>query len=164
MSNPATDTPNEILIFQIGNVRLGLASGHVQGVIRAVTLTPLPGAPPTIEGVLNLRGRVVPVLNMRRLLQLGDKAIEHTDHLIIVETPRGLLAIRADRAIDLCRLDDADVQASADQQLESPYISHTAKTPDGLVHLLRTDRFLSATQAAELHTAVTDSPTKEPPP
>jgi purine-binding chemotaxis protein CheW len=71
MSPPASaesarSPERELLIFEIGASRFGLPSADVREVLRAVTIVPLPGAPPIVEGLINVRGRIVPVLDIRR--------------------------------------------------------------------------------------------------
>ena len=66
----------EILVFEINGQRFGIRAVDVVEVLRAATLTPLPTAPSLIEGLLNLRGRVVPVLDVRERLGLPRKEMQ----------------------------------------------------------------------------------------
>ena len=65
----------EILVFEINGQRFGIRAVDVVEVLRAATLTPLPSAPSVIQGLLNLRGHVVPVLNVRESIFLRDIVI-----------------------------------------------------------------------------------------
>ena len=62
----------EILVFEVGGRRYGLPASEVRELLRAVTILPLPMAPADVEGVINLRGRVVTVVELRQLLGLPD--------------------------------------------------------------------------------------------
>src|SRR5947207_2973246 len=100
----------EILIFEVGGQRFGLPVADVQEIVRAVPLLQLPGTPVGIEGVINVRGSVVPVLDIRRQFHLPARPLEYTDHLVIARVTDRLVALRVDRATDLIRLPSADVQ------------------------------------------------------
>src|ERR1700720_4210722 len=101
MNKPATTELPEVLVFEVGGQRYGLPSPDVREIVRAVTLTPLPRTPAIVEGVINLRGTVVPVLDIRARFRLPARAVEHTDHLIVAWAGQRLVALRVDRALEL---------------------------------------------------------------
>jgi purine-binding chemotaxis protein CheW len=139
----------EILVFEVDGQRFGVRSADVVQVLRAATLAPLPQAPAPIEGVLNLRGCLVPVLDTRRLLGLPAREMQHTDHLIVVITGEQVVTLRVDRAMNLVRLesDQAEAAGSADHV---HLIEFVAKTGAGLVHVLDPQRLLSGEAAASI--------------
>ena len=60
------DAVEEVLLFDVGGQRHALRIAQVRELLPALSTTPLPGSPPWIEGVINLRGVMVPVLDMRQ--------------------------------------------------------------------------------------------------
>jgi purine-binding chemotaxis protein CheW len=109
--NPAAErSPLEVLVFELGGRRYGLPADDVRELVRAVAVVPLPGAPPAVEGVINVHGRLVPVLDLRARLGLPAKPVEPADHLVVARAGGRLVALRVDRATDLVRLDAADVE------------------------------------------------------
>lgn len=151
----------EVLIFELAGQRYGLPVGDVRELLRVVTLAPLPGAPAIVEGVINLRGKVVPVLDVRSRFRLPHRPVEHTDHLIVVRVGDRLAALRVDRALELRRLATAEVENADGVMPGVDYLAHVAKLPDGLVfiHDLRT--FLSQAEFATLEEALPGSPARE---
>ena len=150
----ARSPERELLIFEIGASRFGLPSADVREVLRAVTIVPLPGAPPVVEGLINVRGRIVPVMDIRRRFHLAPKGLEVSDRLIVASAGPRVVAIRADRSGDLARVDARDL---ADVRAVVPgteYVAGVAKLSDGLVliHDLRT--FLSESEGAQLDQAL----------
>jgi purine-binding chemotaxis protein CheW len=145
-----TQDPREVLIFEIDGQRYGLPAADVRELLRAVALTPLPGAPPVVEGVINIRGRVVPVLNVRGRFHRPARAIEPSDHLVVVRVGSRPAALRVDRAVELRRLDPADLEKAEGVLPGVDYIAQVARLPDGLVfiHDLRT--FLSQAEFSVL--------------
>ena len=93
----------ETLVFEVGGRRYGLAAFEVVELVRVVAVVRLPKAPEWIEGVVNLRGRVVPVIDLRARLGLPARAIELSDHLIVAQGRDFPIALRVDRALDLAR-------------------------------------------------------------
>ena len=99
--------PSEILIFVLDQQRYALPSMLVQELARAVEIISVPGAPATLAGVIEYRGKVVPVLNLRHCLGLTPRTLQATDYLIILRVDKCLYAIRVDRALDVSSIDAA---------------------------------------------------------
>ena len=78
----------EILVLEIGGRRYGLPASEVRELLRVVTVESLPRAPPSIEGIINLRGKIVPVLDIRARLRLPPKPAEPSDYLVVIGLAR----------------------------------------------------------------------------
>ena len=144
----------EVVVFEIGGQLYGLPASDVRELLRAVAIVPLPRAPAVVEGVINLRGQVVPVLDIRSRFRLPPRPLAPADHLIIARAGERLVALRVDRATDLVRLRTADVEDAKGLVPGAEYVAWVAKVPDNLVliHDLRT--FLSRAEAAALDEAL----------
>jgi purine-binding chemotaxis protein CheW len=138
----------EVLVFQVDDRQFGVLSSSVVEVVRAVTLTPLPAASKIAEGLLNLRGHVVPVLDVRHLFGLPPKNIEHTDHLIVVQVDGHLVALRVDRATDLVPCPEESLQTADDVVPNSELIRVVTHIGDRIIHVLEVDRLLTVLRAA----------------
>ena len=150
--------PLEVVVFEVGGQQYGLPASDVRELQRAATLTPLPRAPAVVEGVINLRGTVLPVLDIRSRFGLPPKPMEHTDHFVVAHAGERLVALRVDRATDLVRVAAADVEDARGSVPGVEYVAWVAKLPHSLVliHDLRT--FLSRAEAAELDEALPAEP------
>jgi purine-binding chemotaxis protein CheW len=144
----------DLVVFEIDGRRYGLPAADVREIVRAVTVSPLPGAPSVVEGLINVRGALVPVLDLRARFSMAAKDPSHTDHLLLSSAGTRLVAIRADRALDLAQVDPADVENPTAIVPDAQYLRGVAKLPDGLVliHDLRT--FLKDTEAVALDDAL----------
>jgi purine-binding chemotaxis protein CheW len=100
----------QILVFDVGGRHYGLPVSEVRELLRAVTIVELPHAPSAVEGVINLRGAIVPVLDIRSRFGLPAKPLEYTDHFIVAQAGERLVALRADRALVLVHLSADDVE------------------------------------------------------
>jgi purine-binding chemotaxis protein CheW len=144
----------DLVVFEIDGRRYGLPAADVREIVRAVSVSPLPGAPPVVEGLINVRGALVPVLDLRARFAMAAKDPSHTDHLLLASAGTRLVAIRADRALDLAQVDPADVENATAIVPDAQYLRGVAKLTDGLVliHDLRT--FLKDTEALSLDDAL----------
>jgi purine-binding chemotaxis protein CheW len=129
----------EILIFEVEGQRHGIASAAVREIVPMVTLMPLPHGPAMVEGVINLRGNVVPVVNVRSQFGLPSRAPRHTDHLIVASAGDRLVALRVDRALNLLRVDGANIEGFPSAQNGTC----VAKLPGDLVLVHDLGTFLS---------------------
>jgi purine-binding chemotaxis protein CheW len=130
----------EILVFQLDGQRFGLLVEVVREVLRAIALVPLPRAPAIVEGVINLRGRIVPVLDLRRRFRLPPRPLHPTDHLIVASADERQVVLRVDKATDLVRVPLAHLEEARGVVPGVEYVSWVARLPDDLVllHDLRT--------------------------
>jgi purine-binding chemotaxis protein CheW len=140
----------ELLTFEIRHERFGIALADVREVVRAVSITRLPKAPPILEGVVNVRGCIVPALDIRARFNLPPKALEPSDHLVIAFAKRRLVAIRVDRVTDLVTLARSDVEDLTFAVSGSNLVAGVVKLHDGLVLLHDLATFLSAAEAESL--------------
>lgn len=75
----------ELLVFSVGAERYGIETDHVVEVIPLRELTPVPCTPASILGVVNHRGRILPVLDLRRLFGLADQGMPEGSRVVAVE-------------------------------------------------------------------------------
>ena len=94
-----TETPREVLLFTLEAQRYALPTSDVRELLRAVRLTPLPRAPAVIEGLLNLRGELLPVLDMRRRFRLP--ALARRAARLTLRKPAGLAVLAEEDAAHL---------------------------------------------------------------
>lgn len=108
----------EHLIFEAGEQTLGVAVDCVQEVVRAVTLSPPVGQEGAIEGLLNLRGHVVSVIDLGQCLNLEMPALAESDYLVVLTDRSGrLCAVRACGLVKLTSEADLVVDSAAGSRL-----------------------------------------------
>jgi purine-binding chemotaxis protein CheW len=126
----------EILVFEIGGRRYGLPANEVRELLRAVTIVGLPLAPAFVEGVINLRGSVVPVVDIRARLRLPAKAPEPADYLLVVGMGERPVAVRIDRALELKTINISEVESTESIRAGERDVAEVAKLPEGLMLIL----------------------------
>jgi purine-binding chemotaxis protein CheW len=151
----AADSPaREVLVFEVGGQKYALRTADVCELVRAVAITPLPGAPAVIEGVVDVRGRVLPVLDVRARFRLPAKALDPSDHFIVASAGARGVILRVDRATHLALVDEASVQSPRMLGPGGAYLAGVARLEDGLVLIHDLTTFLSAAEAVSLDDAL----------
>ncbi|HEX9728899.1 MAG TPA: chemotaxis protein CheW [Gemmatimonadales bacterium] len=143
----------QLLSFSLGELRLAIPAAVVREVTRAVAITPLPKAPAVVEGVINVRGRLVPALDLRRRFDLPANPINLQQHLIIAHADARLVALRVDRVEDLTTVPDDDIKTATHIVPGAEYAEGIAKLSDGLVVIHDLARFLSLEEGGQLDIA-----------
>jgi purine-binding chemotaxis protein CheW len=145
--------PTDALLFELAGSRMALVAGLVAEVVRAVEIEPLPRAPDVVSGVINVRGALTPVIDMRRRLGMACKELSPDDHFILADCGPQRVALHVDRALDLLSLNDVSVELLA-EQAASPYVSGAAALEDGVLVIYDLAAFLSASEASALSSAL----------
>lgn len=140
----------EIVAFDLGRRRFGLIVDDVERVLRAVALTPVPNAPAVIEGLINVAGAPVAVMDLRKHLGLRPKSIDVDDVLIVTRASGRRVAIRADRAAGVLTVDAADVHDTAALGPMGPHLAGLAALPDGIMLIHDPRAFLTQAEATEI--------------
>lgn len=133
MGEVATGSLREVLICEIGGGRYAFPSASICEILRAATVAALPRAPGVVEGVLNVRGEIVPVLDIRGRLRLSPRAIEVSDHLVVVVLHGRSAAVRVDRAVELAGIGPEAIEHAGGLDPAGPGADEVARTPDGLL-------------------------------
>lgn len=99
------------LTFQVGAEEYGIEIFKVREIIGMLPITPVPGSPPEMVGVINLRGKVIPVISIRT--RFGMPTVEAHPHnvIIVVENRQGEIGIAVDRVAEVARFTESDTQA-----------------------------------------------------
>jgi len=91
--------PVELVVFRLDDQRYALRLGAVERFVRAVEVTPLPGAPAIVLGAIDVGGSVLPVLSLRRRFGLPEREVDVTDQFLIARTSSRAVALVVDEAL-----------------------------------------------------------------
>ncbi len=143
-STPARDEKatveetEHLATFQLDREEYGLPVRLVQEIIRVRQITQVPKAPRPIKGVINLRGRIIPVIDLRRQLGLGDVELRHATRIVVVTFEDRLLGLLVDSAQQVLRVPVSSIEAAPEEvvEIDSNYIRGVAKLEDRLIILI----------------------------
>ncbi len=134
---------NQLLVFELDNKYFALFLNIVERVIHAVEITPLPGSPQTVSGVINLEGKIIPVFNIRRRFLFTEKEINPSDKIIIAQTKKRTVAVLVDSVNELIEISENEITQSEKVLPELNYIEGIVKLKEGLILINNLDKFLS---------------------
>jgi len=138
----------------LDELRYALPLASVERVVRAVEITPLPDAPDVVLGVINVQGRVVPVIDVRKRFGLPARELTLGDHMVIASTPNRPLALIADVVHGVLESSAQEIVSAADVIPGLEYVEGIAKTEHGFVLIHDLDKFLALDEEACLQRAL----------
>ena len=133
---------------------IALHLAAVDRVLRVVEMTPLPEAPDVALGVINVQGRIVPVLSIRRQFGLPDCELRLSDRFIIAHTSRGQVALLVDDVTGVIAPQEAEVTAAEDILAGLRNLDGVVKSPEQLILVHDLDRILTPEEESVLTSAV----------
>ncbi len=148
-SQPAAE--EHVVVFRLGQEYYALDIQCVQEIVRMQTITAIPGADEWVEGITNLRGRVVPVIDLRR--RCGIVTSEHTSEtrIVVVSSQNGMVGLVVDAVSEVMRIPAEQIEppSSIVAVPENSYLRGVAKLEDRLVSLMDLDGVLPAEGIAD---------------
>jgi purine-binding chemotaxis protein CheW len=136
-----------LLTFGLDREEFGIPVTQVREVIRVTEITRVPQVPPHVRGVTNLRGRILPVVEIRTRLGLEPAVITPTARIVVVEVLSRVLGLLVDRVSQVTRLPSDSVVPPPDEVVsaEADYVTGVARWDSRLIILLDLDKVLPLT-------------------
>ena len=132
-----------LLAIEVEGVRIAVHLDTVERVVRMVAVTPLPSVPPIIRGLINDRGRLLPVVDPRVRFGLTAREPRLDDRLVIVRTPERCLALVASEVHGVLEVEDAEAVPVTSILPSGGSVEAVVRLPDGLLLIQDMGRFLS---------------------
>jgi purine-binding chemotaxis protein CheW len=144
----------QLVTFSIGEEEFGVEILKVQEIICTMEITKVPRAPEFVEGVINLRGKVIPIIDLRRRFGLDSKKHDKHTRIIVIEINNMIVGFIVDSVSEVLRIPAGTVEPPPPvvAGMESDYISGVGKLQDRLLILLDLDRLLSHEDMSALGT------------
>jgi len=144
MEHVKTEDELQLVTFLLAGEEYGLPITKVQEINRFLPVTKLPQTPPFMEGIINLRGRIIPVLDLRKRFQLEVTAHDDDTRIIVVEISGQTVGLTVDAVREVVRLGAASVEEPPSSvAVDSQYISGVGNLGNRLIILLDTDQILT---------------------
>ncbi len=162
-----SDGDEQFIVFQLGGEEYGLPIASVDEVVRVPeTLTRLPKAPAFIEGVMNLRGRVVPVIDQRRRFKFEGQGERRRERIVVVRIDRMYAGFVVDTVSEVLKIPQSQLRTTPDLAAEgSQVIERIANIEvEGRMILLLNPRELLDRAEKDLLAAMGESNTDRPAP
>ena len=135
----------QLVTFSIGEEEFGVDILKVQEIIRTMEITKVPRAQEFVEGVINLRGKVIPIIDLRSRFGLSSKEYDKHTRIIVIEISNMIVGFVVDSVSEVLRIPAGTVEPppAVVAGMDSEYISGVGKLHDRLLILLDLDKLLS---------------------
>jgi purine-binding chemotaxis protein CheW len=149
----------QLVVFDLADEVYGVDIARVDEVIRMPAITRIPRAPEFVEGVTNLRGKVIPVVDLRRRFGLAMADIQASSRIVVVYIGSHTIGLIVDGVSEVIRVASSAIEppSTVVTSVDSAYLRGIAKVDDRLVILLDLDYVLGSAEKDRLVDAVSQA-------
>lgn len=137
----------QLVVFRIGEEEFGVDINQVREIVKLVSITRMPKAPVFIEGVVNLRGQIITVIDLAKRLDLPSKGRTETSRIMVVEVGGNVVGMVVDSVSEVLRLSTTDIEDTPsliETEVHERYLRGVGKIGDRLLILLDLKQILTA--------------------
>jgi len=134
----------QLVSFKLGKEEFGVEILKVQEINRMLEITEMPNSPDFVEGIVNLRGRIIPVIDLKKRLNLPIKKHDNSTRIIVVELGGKTVGFIVDEVSEVLRIESNITEPPPEMVagINSKYITAIAKLESRLLILLDLDKIL----------------------
>jgi len=138
------ETIFHLVTFQLGKEEYGIEISSVQEIIRATDITPVPGAPSHVRGVINLRGKIIPVVDLRTRFALPQTETSDAQRIVVVELREKRIGMLVDSVSQVIKIPSGVVEEMPEEAtgVDENFIKGVGKLEGRLVIILDLNRSL----------------------
>ena len=152
VSSRATDELLQLVGFRLGNEEYGIDILKVQEINRVAEITKIPQSPDFVEGVINLRGNVIPIIDLRKRFHMPEREHDRQTRIVVGEIEGRTVGLIVDAVSEVIRLSSNTMEPTpkivSENQVD--YIKGVGKLEDRLLMLLDIDKILTGTDKEKL--------------
>lgn len=143
----------QLVSFQLGEEEFGVDILKVQEINRMLEITKVPNSPVFVDGVINLRGKVIPILNLRQKFNLERKEIDKQTRIVVVDIDGKVVGLVVDAVSEVLRLPSDTVEPPPPMVsgVDSEYINGVGKLENRLLILLDLNKLLTTEEKEMLN-------------
>jgi purine-binding chemotaxis protein CheW len=145
---------NQLVVFALANEQYGVNISAVESIIKLQPITGVPHAPDFVEGVTNLRGTVLPVIDLRKRFSLPAEDATRETRIVVVEMDGETVGMVVDAVLEVLRVPEEAIEPPSPivTTVDSAFIKGIAKVDERLIILLDLGQVLSVEEKADLQT------------
>jgi purine-binding chemotaxis protein CheW len=145
----------QIVGFRVGNETYGVHIGAVREIVRVPEITNVPSAPELVEGVINLRGRIIPVVDLRKRFGLSNLQSDKKNRILVVELESKLIGLLVSAASEVLKISPSEIEAPGSllAEGECTYVTGVGKLKGRLVILIDLSKLLQRPEFKRLEEA-----------
>lgn len=152
----STSAERQLVVFELAGETYGVDIGAVSEIGEMRRITTVPGAPAFIEGIVNLRGQVIPVVDLRKRFNLEAREISRQSRIIVVEIDGQTIGVIVDAVTEVLRVNLAEIEPPSPVIVgpDTRFIEGVAKVGNRLVIILDLTKVLTDEETAQLETVM----------
>jgi len=145
----------QVVGFRIGDETFGVRIGSVREIVRVPEITSVPNAQETIEGVINLRGKIIPVVDLRKRFGQVEIVADKKNRILVVELDSKLVGLIVNSASEVLKIPPSEIESpgSVFADGESSYVTGVGKLKGRLIILLDISKLLHRPEFKKLEEA-----------
>ena len=143
----------QLVVFKIGDEEFGVDIAQVREIVRLLEITYMPKAPSFIEGVVNLRGQIVAIIDLAKRLGIPSRPRGDTTRIIVIEIGENTVGMIVDSVSEVLRLSSENIEevpGIIETEVPEHYIRGVGKLKDRLLVLLDLNRVLTSEEVARV--------------
>ena len=143
----------QLVVFKIGDEEFGVDIAQVREIVRLLEITYMPKAPAFIEGVVNLRGQIVAIIDLAKRLGIPSRPRGDTTRVIVIEIGENTVGMIVDSVSEVLRLSSENIEevpTLIETEVPEHYIRGVGKLKDRLLVLLDLNRVLTSEEVARV--------------
>jgi purine-binding chemotaxis protein CheW len=143
----------QLVVFELGGEEFGVEIMNVQEIIRMPELTQIPQSPDFVEGVINLRGRIIVVVNLSKRFNLQSRVADENSRIIVVEIGNAVVGMIVDSVNEVLRIPVSSVEPAPElvmSKVSRNYLKGVGKIDKRLLILLDLGRVLTVEEITEI--------------
>jgi len=150
----------QVVGFRIGTETFGVRIGSVREIVRVPEITAVPNAPESIEGVINLRGKIIPVMDLRKRFGSPNVQSDKKNRILVVELEKRLLGLIVNSASEVIKIPPSEIEPPGNvfAEGESNYVTGVGKLNGRLIILLDIEKLLHRPEFKRLEEAAETVP------
>lgn len=149
----AADQMLQLVVFALEGVSYGLDIQFVREINRMVEITPIPNAPNFVEGIINLRGVIVPVVDLSKRFEIEKHGTSKETRIVVIESQDNMLGLVVDEVSEVLRISADQIDAANNIMTSGvalDFIEGIGKIDDRLILILSPDKLFSTEEQLEL--------------
>jgi len=136
----------QLVSFMLSGEEYGVEVLKVREIIRMLTITKMPNTPHFVEGIINLRGKVIPIISMRKRFGLYEEEYSSQTRIMVMDVPGGLTGFIVDGVSEVIRIHSSEIQPPplmVSGNIDQDFITGVFNHADHLLIIMDIDRMFS---------------------
>lgn len=135
----------QLVGFKVGNEFFGAPIEKVKEIVRVPEVTPVPDTPDFLKGVINLRGRLIPVVDISRLIKVESEGRRQSNRVLVLELNGGVIGVVVDSASEILKISEDSIERRPGlvSSVGAAYVTGIGRLKDRLIVLLDLTRLLN---------------------